>query len=296
MTEQTITPTQRDPEQGCICQGCGRAYRVDFMLPDDLWNAIRPAGKSEGGGLLCGSCIADAIEAIGQFDAFFLARHAATERELADKALREALEKAIGWFDEYATEHANKSVAATTSKEVAARWEKAKRNKDRADELRAALQSVPVGEEDYLSRAHAQIESGQSQKNTELDDSLFTEPASNPCRLEEAREADVAEITRLMRKHGIESIGKIDDVDAHLAALSRSADVRAPQRALGVARDRLREAFAGVAFESVATKDYQSGFRGGGNLADATLLHIIDELDEPAIRSLSDPNRGKGQP
>lgn len=53
-----------------------------------------------------------------------------------------------------------------------------------------------------------------------------TEPASNPDGFEEGREADVAEITRLMRKHGIESIGKIDDVDTHLAALSRSADVR----------------------------------------------------------------------
>ena len=55
------------PDEGCLCQGCGRRYRVDFNVPDAVWQRIRPNGSSLHGGLLCGQCIVDRIEALGRF-------------------------------------------------------------------------------------------------------------------------------------------------------------------------------------------------------------------------------------
>lgn len=52
---------------GCICQACGRRYRVDWIIPSRLWEEIKPAGKAEGAGMLCGRCISDRIEARGQY-------------------------------------------------------------------------------------------------------------------------------------------------------------------------------------------------------------------------------------
>lgn len=51
-------------DAGCICQRCGRRYKVDFIVDDTLWAHIRPASAmSPDAGLLCGSCIiAEAIE------------------------------------------------------------------------------------------------------------------------------------------------------------------------------------------------------------------------------------------
>lgn len=54
--------------------------------------------------------------------------------------VREALEKAAGWFNGYAESHADKMVAAEPfSREQASRAEKAKRNIERRDYLNAAL-------------------------------------------------------------------------------------------------------------------------------------------------------------
>lgn len=60
-------------DEGCKCQECGRQYRVDFMVPDYLWEQIKPEGKPEGAGLLCGLCIAERIEDRQQFGAYELA-------------------------------------------------------------------------------------------------------------------------------------------------------------------------------------------------------------------------------
>lgn len=43
--------------EGCICQGCGDRYRDDLIVDDALWERIKPEGKAEGAGLLCGRCI-----------------------------------------------------------------------------------------------------------------------------------------------------------------------------------------------------------------------------------------------
>lgn len=55
-----------DTEKGCACQGCGQRYKVDVQVADDLWNRIRPQGKAEGTGLLCGCCIFSRIEALDE--------------------------------------------------------------------------------------------------------------------------------------------------------------------------------------------------------------------------------------
>lgn len=49
----------------CKCQDCGKLYKVDVIVPDALWERIKPAGKPVGAGLLCGSCIITRIESIG---------------------------------------------------------------------------------------------------------------------------------------------------------------------------------------------------------------------------------------
>lgn len=50
----------------CNCQSCGKEYKVDFIVPNKIWEAIRP-NKVEprsfaDGGLLCGRCIVQELE------------------------------------------------------------------------------------------------------------------------------------------------------------------------------------------------------------------------------------------
>jgi len=56
----------------CKCQGCGKQYRIDLYVPDELWELIKPIGKENGAGLLCGSCIMERLEEIGKYDAYDL--------------------------------------------------------------------------------------------------------------------------------------------------------------------------------------------------------------------------------
>lgn len=48
----------------CKCQECGRQYKVDILVPDDIWEKIKPKNKPVGGGLLCGVCIINSLEKI----------------------------------------------------------------------------------------------------------------------------------------------------------------------------------------------------------------------------------------
>ncbi len=56
------------------CQGCGKKYKVDIMVPNKIWKLISPKKDIEGAGLLCGSCICQRIENIFGYDAWYL-RH-----------------------------------------------------------------------------------------------------------------------------------------------------------------------------------------------------------------------------
>lgn len=73
-------------EAGCTCQRCEQTYRLDIMVPDELWEQIKPAGKPEGGGLLCGECIAAALENRIGFGSLTLSRPL-NEEEIARMAM-----------------------------------------------------------------------------------------------------------------------------------------------------------------------------------------------------------------
>jgi predicted RNA-binding Zn-ribbon protein involved in translation (DUF1610 family) len=57
---------------GCKCQACSKFYKVDLLIPDELWEKIKPEGKKTGAGLLCGSCIMKKIEDLGEFGALYI--------------------------------------------------------------------------------------------------------------------------------------------------------------------------------------------------------------------------------
>jgi RNase P subunit RPR2 len=85
-------------DPGCTCQGCGRHYRVDFNIPDHLWERIKPEDKEEGAGLLCGVCIATRLEELGAFGVVepfkrFLA--------MADRLIKFSPEEKKAIIDEY---------------------------------------------------------------------------------------------------------------------------------------------------------------------------------------------------
>lgn len=63
------------------------------------------------------------------------------------KGLVEAVEQAAAWFDEYATEHYAKAKTAPDYREQGAREDKGKRNKERAQFLRAALSNQGTSHE-----------------------------------------------------------------------------------------------------------------------------------------------------
>ena len=72
---QVSEEIKTDSQQGCLCQECGKRYKIDIMIPDELWEKIKPNGKARGAGLLCGSCIMKKLEEFNQFDYWFLTKN-----------------------------------------------------------------------------------------------------------------------------------------------------------------------------------------------------------------------------
>jgi|AntRauTorcE11897_2_1112592.scaffolds.fasta_scaffold21516_2 hypothetical protein len=58
--------------EGSLCEGCGDLYQVDLIVPDDVWEKIKPEGKPVGDGLLCGACIMSHIESTSDYAAWEL--------------------------------------------------------------------------------------------------------------------------------------------------------------------------------------------------------------------------------
>lgn len=54
----------------CICQECGLKYKVDVIVPDDVWERIKPKNKPKGAGLLCGPCITTKLESFDEYAAY----------------------------------------------------------------------------------------------------------------------------------------------------------------------------------------------------------------------------------
>ena len=61
-------------DRNCKCQGCESQYKIDLIIPNDLWEKIKPKGKSKGAGLLCGSCIMKRLGELFEYDVFELRR------------------------------------------------------------------------------------------------------------------------------------------------------------------------------------------------------------------------------
>lgn len=61
---------------GCTCHDCHQRYRVDVILPDELWQRI---GIVAPGALLCGPCVLARVESLGEFAAFALVDLVAVE-------------------------------------------------------------------------------------------------------------------------------------------------------------------------------------------------------------------------
>ena len=87
----------------CKCQGCGKSYDVDILVPDEIWELIKPEYKPEGSGLLCGSCICSRLEGLGQAGALRMeyTDTPAIPSDLPDINKSE-LEEAINWSKEEA--------------------------------------------------------------------------------------------------------------------------------------------------------------------------------------------------
>jgi len=60
-----------DPRNnGCLCQRCGRRYKVDLIFPDDFWEKIRGNNNT-----LCPICIGEAIEKLNEFDHWYITKN-----------------------------------------------------------------------------------------------------------------------------------------------------------------------------------------------------------------------------
>lgn len=83
--------------RGCKCQQCGAIYKIDVIVDDAVWEKIKPKGKAEGAGLLCGSCILNRLEAlnIGYSVVFIPERNALLKRVESLEAENEELRKAL---------------------------------------------------------------------------------------------------------------------------------------------------------------------------------------------------------
>lgn len=56
----------------CKCQACGRQYKLDLGIPNDLWEKISP--KKNGAGMLCGACICLRLEKLLGYSIMFLSK------------------------------------------------------------------------------------------------------------------------------------------------------------------------------------------------------------------------------
>ena len=54
----------------CKCQKCGKEYKVDLLVEESVWKRISP--KKDESGLLCPSCIIEAVEDNFDYDVLYL--------------------------------------------------------------------------------------------------------------------------------------------------------------------------------------------------------------------------------
>ena len=48
----------------CKCHQCGRQYKIDVQVENNLWEMIKPDGSEKGSGMLCPTCIMSGVERV----------------------------------------------------------------------------------------------------------------------------------------------------------------------------------------------------------------------------------------
>lgn len=48
----------------CKCQQCEKRYKIDLIVNEIIWSAIKPEGSAPEAGLLCPSCIMNRVAAL----------------------------------------------------------------------------------------------------------------------------------------------------------------------------------------------------------------------------------------
>jgi hypothetical protein len=67
--ERDIKSASKDVmAEGCTCHECGKVFKVDLILQDELWAKISPKKVEgfKGGGLLCPVCIGRKLEGLNE--------------------------------------------------------------------------------------------------------------------------------------------------------------------------------------------------------------------------------------
>lgn len=57
---------------GDTCQRCGKEFKIDINISDNIWNKIKPDEKPNESDLLCPMCIILKLEKLGKYNAFRL--------------------------------------------------------------------------------------------------------------------------------------------------------------------------------------------------------------------------------
>lgn len=58
----------------CTCHNCGRKYKVDLLVPNDIWDKIKAKNSKGEDVLLCPICIAEKLEEFDEYDYWFLTK------------------------------------------------------------------------------------------------------------------------------------------------------------------------------------------------------------------------------
>ena len=58
----------------CTCQKCGDKYKMDLIIPDELWYKITPSTKDKEAGMLCPFCIIKELNKLYEYSAYKLKR------------------------------------------------------------------------------------------------------------------------------------------------------------------------------------------------------------------------------
>jgi len=105
---------RKEKDMSCKCHECGKQYKIDLIIPDELWEQIKPNGKLLGAGLLCSLCIMEKLEKMDKYDYWYI-----TKLTKASSSLR-YLDACVRRFEQEAGElHCFKELGC---EEYIARW------------------------------------------------------------------------------------------------------------------------------------------------------------------------------